>query len=200
MLMVITIKSQRGVGLMEVLVALLLLAIGVLGFTALQLRAVDATSEALNRIQAMNLARDLAESIRANKNSAALYQTELNKDTQLSTPVKSCLVTNITVTTTPPPSNFSNGCSSAEMANHDTAAIVAKATSLGLKVKMPDCPSMTTTTGAGANAVTTGSNRACIYVAWGKTTPTDVAADSDTACTKSGSYQLNSQCIIMEAY
>ena len=186
-----TINPQRGVGMVEVLVALLLLAIGVLGFTALQLRAVDATSEALNRIQAMNLARDLAESIRANKNSAALYQTELNKDTQLSTPVKSCLVTNIT---------SGNGCSSAEMAKHDTAAIVAKATSLGLKVKMPDCPSMTTTTGEGADAITAGKNRACVYVAWGKTTPTDVAADSDTACTKSGSYQLNSQCIIMEAY
>ena len=36
---------QAGVGLMEVLVALLLLAIGVLGYVALQLRAFDASAE-----------------------------------------------------------------------------------------------------------------------------------------------------------
>lgn len=60
-------KKNQGVGMVEVLVALTLLAIGVLGFTALQLRAVDATAEANNRIQAMNLARDLAERIRATK-------------------------------------------------------------------------------------------------------------------------------------
>ena len=63
----IDIKQQKGVGMIEVLVALTLLAIGVLGFTALQIRAVDATVEANNRIQAMNLARDLAERIRANQ-------------------------------------------------------------------------------------------------------------------------------------
>jgi len=42
-------KYQAGVGLMEVLVALLLLAIGVLGYVALQLRAIDASSEALTK-------------------------------------------------------------------------------------------------------------------------------------------------------
>lgn len=37
--------TQKGVGLIEILVALLVLAIGVLGFVALQYRAVEATSE-----------------------------------------------------------------------------------------------------------------------------------------------------------
>ncbi|HEY4713949.1 MAG TPA: prepilin-type N-terminal cleavage/methylation domain-containing protein, partial [Aquirhabdus sp.] len=41
--------SQRGVGMVEVLVAMVLLAIGVLGYAALQVRAVEATGEALNR-------------------------------------------------------------------------------------------------------------------------------------------------------
>ena len=62
----IIIKHQKGVGLMEVLVALLLLAIGVLGYTVLQLRAVDASSEALSRSQGMLILRGLAENIRAN--------------------------------------------------------------------------------------------------------------------------------------
>lgn len=42
-------KAQAGVGLLEVLVALILLAIGVLGYVALQLRAMDASSEALSK-------------------------------------------------------------------------------------------------------------------------------------------------------
>ena len=51
---------QRGVGIVEVMVALLLLAIGVLGFTALQLRAVSASMEAGNQVAALNIARDRA--------------------------------------------------------------------------------------------------------------------------------------------
>ena len=66
-------KNQLGVGLVEVLVALVLLAIGVLGFTALQLRAVDATSEALTRSQATLILRGLTESIRANPNGQSSY-------------------------------------------------------------------------------------------------------------------------------
>ena len=58
------IKTQHGVGLMEVLVALILLSIGVLGFSILQVRAMDASLDASKRIQAMNLARDLSERMR----------------------------------------------------------------------------------------------------------------------------------------
>ena len=46
-------QYQKGVGLVEVLVALLLLAVGVLGYSILQIRAVDASSEALSRSQGM---------------------------------------------------------------------------------------------------------------------------------------------------
>ena len=60
------IIKQQGVGLVEVLVALLLLAIGVLGFSALQLRAVDASLEANKQVLALTIARDLAERMRAN--------------------------------------------------------------------------------------------------------------------------------------
>ena len=70
--------------MVEVLVALTLLAIGVLGFTALQLRAVDATAEANNRIRAMNLARDLAERIRANQvglSKSIVVKDSTGKDT-----------------------------------------------------------------------------------------------------------------------
>ena len=58
--------KQKGVGLVEVLVALVLLAIGVLGFALLQLRAIDASLEANNQVLALTIAQDLAERMRAN--------------------------------------------------------------------------------------------------------------------------------------
>ena len=58
---------QRGVGLVEVLVSLLLLAIGIVGFALLQMKALDASIEASKRIQAMSIAKDIAERIRANQ-------------------------------------------------------------------------------------------------------------------------------------
>ncbi len=57
-------KSQRGVGLMEVLVSLVILAIAVLGFAALQFRALDAIQEANDRTAAMTLARSCGKNSR----------------------------------------------------------------------------------------------------------------------------------------
>lgn len=59
-------RSPRGVTLIEVLVALLVLGIGVMGFAALQLRAIDTTSVTYSRTQAMAIARDLVERININ--------------------------------------------------------------------------------------------------------------------------------------
>lgn len=171
-------NKQKGVGLMEVLVALLILSIGILGFTALQIRAVAATDEAFNRVQAMNLARDLAERIRANRTAITTYQSNLNTATQVD---ETALAANskCLATTT---------CTNIQMANYDSAQIVSRAKVIGLSIKMPVCPGIT------------NSTRACIYVAWNKTTPTDTTITSATACTKNGVYQSNSQCIVLEAY
>lgn len=57
--------SQRGVGLIEVLVAVLLLSVAVLGFSALQMRAISATDESLVRTKSLTLVRNLAEVMRA---------------------------------------------------------------------------------------------------------------------------------------
>ena len=73
-----TQHRQLGVGLMEVLVALLILSIGVMGFIALQYRAVEATAESSARIQAINLARDLAERMRVNRGAENVYIDQLN--------------------------------------------------------------------------------------------------------------------------
>ena len=56
---------QRGVGLVEVLVAVLLLSVAVLGFSALQMRAISATDESLVRTKSLTIVRNLAEVMRA---------------------------------------------------------------------------------------------------------------------------------------
>jgi len=66
-------KRQTGVGLVEVLVALVLLSIAVLGFVALQIRAITASNEATMNVQATNIARDLAERMRMNRDGLAGY-------------------------------------------------------------------------------------------------------------------------------
>ena len=63
---------------MEVLVALLLVAVGVLGFIALQLRSMDAVNEAADRTFAINIARDLAERMRINKTAFEQYKESIN--------------------------------------------------------------------------------------------------------------------------
>ena len=65
-------KVQKGVGMMEVLVSMLILSIAILGFVALQVRATAATDEALNRSDALIILNGLAEKIRLN--SAGNYK------------------------------------------------------------------------------------------------------------------------------
>lgn len=58
--------AQKGVGMMEVLVAMVILSIAILGFVALQVRATAATDEALNRSDSLVILNGLAEKIRIN--------------------------------------------------------------------------------------------------------------------------------------
>lgn len=62
----LNISFQKGVGLIEVLVAMLILAIAILGYAALQVKATAATEESMKRTDAMILLHGLAEKIRLN--------------------------------------------------------------------------------------------------------------------------------------
>ena len=68
-------SGQRGVGMIEILVALLILSIGVLGYAGLQLRALGSTNESHFRVQAMAIAQDMAERIPVNPESLAIYSS-----------------------------------------------------------------------------------------------------------------------------
>ena len=60
-------KAQRGFALIEVLIAFLILSVGLVGFSALQVRAVKATQSSLQRNDAALLANSILESMRANR-------------------------------------------------------------------------------------------------------------------------------------
>lgn len=169
--------NQKGVGLIEVLVALLILALGVLGFAALQLRAMDAAQEATENTVAMNTARDLAERMRVNRTALSNYKDAINKALSIDT----CIGTNDITT---PKSLGIPKCNSIMMAQHDATEILAKASDNGQTVIIANCVKSTLN---------------CIYVAWGKTS---ITATNFSNCvdTTTGAYVVGSKCLVMEAF
>jgi len=67
------VRAVAGFSLIEVLVAIVLLSIGMLGLSALQARATLMGIESYQRTQALLLAQDMLDRIRANKPDAAAY-------------------------------------------------------------------------------------------------------------------------------
>lgn len=166
------VNAQRGVGLMEVMVAALILAVAVLGFIALQYRSLNAANEAYYRTQAMSVARDLAERIRANQFAQATYLEQLSDSAGTET--------------TPPATTtacMASTCSKDQFAVADANEIKAKAQAVGMQVAMQKC---------------SGVERNCIYIAWDETRPKE--GDADIDCTRGGTYVDGSRCIVMEAY
>lgn len=142
-------KTQQGVGLMEVLVALLILAIAILGFAALQLRAVNASIEAGNNIHATNIARDLTERMRINRSGITRYAS-FSSHTDVNTPSKTC---------------DGAACAPIALADYDMNHIRYKATQAGMQVAVLPCQGST-------------FRRLCVYVAWAETQPVNGTANT----------------------
>ncbi len=68
-----TRKTQRGAGLIEVLIAVLVMAIGILGVTAMQVAGKRNLYEATQRSLATALARDILERMRSNPTALNSY-------------------------------------------------------------------------------------------------------------------------------
>lgn len=69
-------RLQRGVGMLEVLISLVVLVFGALGFAGLQLTALRNTSHANYRAHAALIAQDAIERVIANYDQIAAYRTE----------------------------------------------------------------------------------------------------------------------------
>ncbi|MEH6492133.1 type IV pilus modification protein PilV [Halopseudomonas sp.] len=103
-------RAQRGIGMLEVLIALLILVIGVLGFAGLQLVALKNTGEASHRAHATLIAQDAIERFQSNPGQLPFYLSEDNWPSDIAEPGgaptdwKGCM---------------SSACSAAEMAAWD---------------------------------------------------------------------------------
>lgn len=132
--------KQSGFGMMEILVSMLVLAVGVLGFAALQSRAVQTSGDSYYRTQAMSLAQDLAERVKANSGQVAVYMTATKW------PAGNSAVT-------VPTGCLDTACTAAAMADNDIQAVRYNVQTLLPQgdVRMETCQ---------------GSSMNCIYVAW----------------------------------
>ena len=71
-------ERAQGFSIVEVLVALVVLSIGMLGIAALYVESLRAGRTAVYRTQAVNLASDMADRIRANRNARDAYALAAN--------------------------------------------------------------------------------------------------------------------------
>ncbi len=90
----------RGFSLLEILVALLVLSVGLLGLAGLQLNGLRSNQDSYNLSQAMAQAYDMADRMRANMTGIAAYATN-------STVIPS------------DPGCITGGCSSPQLAQYD---------------------------------------------------------------------------------
>lgn len=97
-------SRESGFTMVEVLVALVVLAIGLLGIAALYLNSLQSGRTAIYRTEAVNLAADLADRIRMNRTAQASYAVVY---TGTKAVVGSCSTT--------------GGCTAAELATTDLA-------------------------------------------------------------------------------
>ena len=82
-------RSQAGFSLIEVLVAMLILAIGLLGLAALQTQGVRFNNDAYIRTQGTTIAYDIIDKMRVNRGNAASYDfitTPANKPVKNAVP------------------------------------------------------------------------------------------------------------------
>jgi type IV pilus assembly protein PilV len=70
--------KQKGIGMPEVMVSMLLLGVAVIGFAALQVRALDSTNDAMFRTQAASIAQEMGERMRLNPAGEPTYRNNWN--------------------------------------------------------------------------------------------------------------------------
>lgn len=136
---------QRGMSLVEVMVALLVLGIGVMGYAALQLRSVKMSEDTYSRSQAMAIAQDAIERVRANIDGLPTYLAT-NWGAELAAPATRCTYTNA-IPATP--------CTAAQMVANDVYELRTTVNSM-----LP----------TGAIAVAPCDQLTCVTVSWNETT------------------------------
>lgn len=74
------VKHHRGTTLLEMIIALFVMGVGLMGVLGMQTQSIRFNHQAYSYSQAVFLAQDIMESIRANKNSATGYKIGLDEN------------------------------------------------------------------------------------------------------------------------
>lgn len=163
---------QAGVGIVEVMMSVFVLAIGALGFAALQVRAMQTTNDAFYRSQALEVAQDLAERYSLNKEQETAYKTAASWNSAAPTSV--------------PDTCAANFCSAADLATFDINSVKYSASTVlpqGV-LRMENCQ-------GGVTSVM------CVYVGWNGNTAT--SGDGGTCVDETGSYVADfPDCVMLE--
>jgi len=183
--------AQAGVGLIEVMVALLLLAVAVLGFSALQMSAIKATDESLMRTRSLAIMRGGAEAMRNNPSGIAAFKAAINGSSNAinidgrSITKDSCITNAATAPTA------AQTCTINQLATRDGLLLKSYAGNNDINIGMAPngCPG------------TLGKQELqCFVASWGDTTVALDDTESDACANASGTYKNGAECFIMEAY
>ncbi len=101
-------RRQRGITLIESLIAMIIAALGILGVVGVQMRTLTDTSTTVRRAQAIRLIEDFSERLKVNPNALTVlgsYASAFGADP--ATPSNTC--------------NAAPGCTNAEQAAYDLA-------------------------------------------------------------------------------
>lgn len=161
-------QRQLGVGLLEVLISLVVLVFGALGFAGLQLTALRNTNNANYRAHAALIAQDAIERVIANYDQITAYRTAASW----------AAASSATPGEAPPDWKkcMDAACSSSEMAAWDIAQVgwIAANSMPNGQVVMKSCEF--------------NANLDCVVVSWGDQDPADCTGDggietgNDSAC------------------
>ncbi|MDF1629001.1 MAG: type IV pilus modification protein PilV [Alcanivoracaceae bacterium] len=166
------LRTQRGVGMIEILVAILVVAVGVLGYAGMQMFALRGAETASYRTQATLVAKDALERLLLNSATAA---GDIYFD-----------VTSWPAASAAPGGNFPTACMGAATCTPDAQAvadiaqlswIVSNTLPLGMISARDGC------TGVGTPS--------CVVVTWQGTVPAD--------CLAGGVISTSEPCVVMEA-
>jgi type IV pilus assembly protein PilV len=162
-------NRQRGVGLIEVLVALVVMAVGVLGYAGMQLMALRGAEAAGYRAQATLVAVDALERILLNADARATYFNMALWPTTTQAPGG-----------TYPTACSSAACTSAALATADLtelAWVAANSLPGGLIAAKNDCTGI--------------PSPSCVVLSWDEMTP--------TLCLDGDAINTTDSCVVMEA-
>lgn len=178
-------RPQRGFGLLEVLITLVIMAVGLLGIAVLQVMSKRSNFEATQRTTASMLANFIVERMRANPGALAVYGGTLE------TPPPALGGPTYTAEPTPTCSSAS-ACSPNELADHDLwlweqliigATEQSGTSNTGGLVSPTAC--ITTTV---PDALTDRSGRYTVTIVWRGSTKLSNPSTTNTCGSASGKY------------